>query len=112
MIDVLGRGKSGIKPEDRMEQIASLLTSDFQTIDDYINHLFKIKGEALELFIELYSKEYTVEKAGTLLFHHDKLLGEALGVSNYRRGIRRMANPEPMPEAAGGGAEPDRCTIC
>ena len=112
LIDMLSRGKCGTKPEDRMEQIAVLLTTDIQVIDEYINQLYKFKGEALELFIELYSREYSFERGGTLLLQHDKLLSEAQGVANYRRGIRRMSNPEAMPEAAEGGAEPDRCTIC
>ena len=97
---VLDGTKTAVKPEVKMEQIAYQLTTDFQALDDYINHLYKMKADALEFFIQVYAKEYNQERSGALSFDHGKLLSEVNGLVNYRKGIRMMT------AANDGGDEP------
>jgi hypothetical protein len=103
--------KTASRPEVKMEQIAYQLAPDLQTIDDYINHLYKMKADALVFFIELYTKEYHLEKTGMLSFDHGKLLGEVLGAINYRKGLRRMASASAADAVAADPAPEGGCNI-
>ena len=107
LTEVLAK-KSGVRPENRLVQIAYIMLGDLSDLDADMEYIKKLKCDVLGQFIDIYSKTYHYEKSGGLNLNHEKFSGDIQAVINYRRGIRRVTEAESVVEPP---AEESRCTI-
>ena len=85
-----------------MTDIAYILFTELGSLDADIEYIKKVKLSMTEVFVNLHSKSYHVDKGGPITLNHGRFVKAIEAVMDYRRGIRRMSEsqgPEAVAEA-------------
>ena len=79
-----------IKTEVKLFQTAHAMMKELEVLDVYVEHIKKLKHEAVVCFIEAYAQKYSHTSAnGSLEYANERFKAVINEAISYRRGIRR-----------------------
>ena len=78
--------KSGGFTENRLYQIACVMTPEIGALELCVPHLLKLRYELCSQFVESYILEFSKEKAGTWIFDNDSFASIVDGQMKFREG--------------------------
>lgn len=105
IIDLLESTKK-TNTEERLYRLSPLVLQDVASIDQAMAHLHNGRIDLIEMLIDIFAREYSMEKSGEMLYNVENFVRDLRGLQDYRRGLRRIAEASPEDEARPeGGCE-------
>jgi ubiquitin len=109
-MEVLAK-KSGVQQVDRVAQLADVMIHEIALLERSVSHILRIKIELVQLFSDILTDEYSMERSGTMTINNEKLKSDIQAVLTYRTAIRRVSE-HPVVDAATAEVAPNReCVI-
>lgn len=102
-----------IKTEVKLFQTAHAMMKELEVLDVYVEHIKKLKHEAVVCFIEAYAQKYSHTSAnGSLEYANERFKAVINEAISYRRGIRRaVANDGVEVEDGSNQDASNRCVM-
>ena len=108
--------KSGFHTEERLLQLAHVLSPDMEELERAKAFLDRVRCEFMDAFIDAFTAGYSQEGVWGTSFNNKAFAADLEQEKYYRVGVRRMAAPrvaldDSSAEVVGDGAPDARCII-
>ena len=100
MLDILMETR-GVGAETKLQNLADVvLGDDFTLMDTCEKYIAQKRLELMNMFVDVYAKEFVSESKGQFCYHHELLKKQVESLIEYRRRVMKDAQSEAVPAVA------------